>query len=226
MYKLLAMKAYKQMNLKKEQRALWSYFTILSLVSFGILFSPVFAQQDESIETKPQINLDVQKAYDEEGNLNRLDSSWSWSWNWKELNRNHDSIWNKFHDHYKRTTNDINSQKFFDSSFMSFLNDSIKQNLINGFHWPSPNYWNELSFTNSQNWEYIFDMKNVVPDKENLESLVNRQKKFNQRFKEYHKAHRKLLEKYFYEFQNEDLDSEIQPKSRPKPNNSDKLKQI
>ncbi len=195
------MKAFKQFDLKKEQRTLWSYSTVLILVCFVVLLSPAFAQEQDSIEGKPQIKIEVQKEYDEDGNIIGLDSSWCWQWNGAHVyNFNHDSLWSKLHEHYNRIMFDINSRDLFDSLKISHWNDTSSH-----FH----------------NWSHLFnkdfELNSFIPDKEEMENFRKQHEELMERFREYQKEHKKLLDKYFFEHQNEDLNPEAEPKDIPRP---------
>ena len=64
------------------------------LVSHGLIFS----QQDPGEDVpKPDIKWDVQRHFDENGNLLRYDSTYSWSWSNKNFNKTDlDSLFERF----------------------------------------------------------------------------------------------------------------------------------
>ena len=69
------------------------YFTAGFVLALILIPVPGSAQKDpEKEERKPEIKWDVQKHYDENGNLFLFDSSYSWSWS----NHNFDSILHSF----------------------------------------------------------------------------------------------------------------------------------
>lgn len=219
------MKAFKQLNLEKEQRALWSYLTILSVVCFVILFSPVFAQQEEVIEEKPQIGIDVQEEYDEDGNLIGYDSTWSWHWNNSQFrNIRNDSAWSRFHSNLDRMMYDINSEKIFDSLNFTFWKDSSYQHMWRDFHGHSKDFFNDSSSVHFHDWSPNFEK--FFPDEETMEKLRSHQEEFMDRFRNYQEEHKKLLDKYFYDYQNEDRDPNEEPKDVPKPTNKSKSGKI
>jgi len=198
------MKAFKQINLEKEQEALWSYISLLSLICFVVMFSPVIGQTEDSLEEKPQVKMDVQKEYDKDGNLVSYDSSWRWNWkNNAHFNIDHDSVWTRFNDHWNRVMYDIHSRDFFDSLNIHQWSDTM------AFHFKD---W-------GKSMENFMEEERYKPDKETIEKWQKQHQEFMERFKEYHNEHKKLLRKYFYEYQNEDLDPNETPQAPPKPEN-------
>ena len=75
------MKAFKQINYAHENRIVFGYVALLSLICFMIMLSPVFAQDLNSPDkNQPRVHYDVKKEYDKDGNLTGYDSTYSWYW--------------------------------------------------------------------------------------------------------------------------------------------------
>lgn len=72
---LNAMKAFKSISYKKEISVFWGYSMLLTMISFLVILSPVFAQSDSDIFTRPDVKVEVKKEYDENGNLICIDST-------------------------------------------------------------------------------------------------------------------------------------------------------
>lgn len=205
------MKAFNQFDFKKEQGALWTYLSILSLVCFFIMLKPVFGQVDDSIEDKSQLKMEVEKEYDDDGNLTGYDSSWSWYGEDSHYYASkHDSVWTKFHEHWNRVFYDINSRDFFDSLNIHQWADTMS------FHFKD---W-------GQNMEEFIEEERFKPDKSTIEKWHKQHEEFTEKFKKYHEEHKQLLNKYFYQYQNEDLDKNAEPKDIPKPKHKDKTGEI
>lgn len=80
------MKAFKQINYAFENRIVFGYAGLMSLLSFLIMLSPVFAQElNHQENNQPGVHYDVKKEYDKDGNLTRYDSTYSWYWSDKQL---------------------------------------------------------------------------------------------------------------------------------------------
>ncbi|MCF8378139.1 MAG: hypothetical protein K9H49_01100 [Bacteroidales bacterium] len=95
------MKAYKQFSFQKEKKFLLSYAFCLIILGFTIMFSPVLAQDKESLNNEPTLRVEVKKEYDETGNLVNVDSTMIWSWNGIDFNFDQlDSSYNEWNDLY------------------------------------------------------------------------------------------------------------------------------
>jgi hypothetical protein len=196
------MKAFKQFSFDKELKALWSYVSVLSFICFLVMFSPVLGQTEEPIEQKPQVKIDVQKEYDEDGNMTGYDSSWNWHWQGNShFDIHHDSIWTRFNDHWNRVMYDIYSRDFFDSLNINQWADTM------AFHFKD---W-------GRSMENFMEEERYKPSKETIEEWQKQHQEFMESFKEYHMEHKKLLRKYFYEYQKEDMDGNEEPQMPPKP---------
>lgn len=131
------MKAFAPLSLSFENRLVWTYATILSVVSFFILLSPVLAQEDNFLG--PDLQLEVKKEFDDAGNLISVDSSKTWFWSGKEFsNHEFDSIWRSFRQEFQ----DAFAENFENKKFLDQLN-----------HPPLHNYWH---WNNSDSTAYSF----------------------------------------------------------------------
>lgn len=89
------MKAFKQISMLHEKKFVWSYATLLSILSIFVLVTPLLAQESDSLVDKPKIDIHVNKKFDKQGNLQRYDSTYSWSWSGSNLqNKQMDSLMN------------------------------------------------------------------------------------------------------------------------------------
>ena len=97
------MKAYKQINFSYENRIVFGYAGIMSMLSFLILLSPVFAQDNEPLpKNEPKVHYDVKKEYDKDGNLTGYDSTYTWFWSDKGFGmRDYDSLIERFNQQFK-----------------------------------------------------------------------------------------------------------------------------
>ncbi len=205
------MKAFKQFDFKMEQRALWSYLSFLSLICCLIMFTPVFGQEVDSIEDKAHLKMEVEKEYDDNGNITGYDSSWNWhGGNNQHYDFKHDSVWTQFHEHWNRVFYDINSRDFFDSLNINQWADTMSFHFKNWGH----------------NIEELLEEERFKPDKNTIDKWHKQHEEFTERFKKYHNEHKQLLKKYFYEYQNEDMDEEAKPQDIPKPTHKDKSGKI
>ena len=104
------MKAFKQISYSREYKLFWSYSVFLSLLGLFILITPVLAQEPGNEHSEPKVKIEVDKIYDEDGNLISVDSSKTWCWSGKSFSFDQkDSIWDNiaenfdhfFHRNYK-----------------------------------------------------------------------------------------------------------------------------
>jgi len=219
------MKAFKQINFGFEYKAVFSYAAILCLMCSFIMLNPLFGQeQDEQNSNKPEVRIDIQKEYDENGNIIGYDSTYKWFWSGKEITTmNFDSIFEKFHndfDHWNGNSernhfgpfgnfhypggqwNDIDSSLYadldhlFDEGFMDRFN-------FNYDHFP----FNDSTITSHfdfdpngtplEEFDQKFNMDDFLGNQELFEQLNRNQEAYMERFKEYQKEHQLLIEKYF-----------------------------
>ncbi|OQX77507.1 MAG: hypothetical protein B6D61_07080 [Bacteroidetes bacterium 4484_249] len=184
------MKAFKSIDFSFETKAVISYAFVLSFISFFIMLSPVFAQQeDEFLKNKPQVKIDVNKQYDNYGNIIGYDSSFSWTWMGKNLPvEKLDSVFKQLHSDFEFSWDDYNILPA----------DSL-----------------DISFFNSDNLDKYFDrdfnLDNYFPDEQFSEQFSEKQDAYISRFNEYLKEHQRLIEKYFREPFKEEENLEIKP---------------
>jgi hypothetical protein len=74
-------------------------FSLVSvlMLSGSIFINLSFAQKKEA--SKPRVNIDVNKKYDEKGNIILYDSTYSYSWSGPEYDIDFDSVFKRFHHH-------------------------------------------------------------------------------------------------------------------------------
>ena len=195
------MKAYKSINFSFETKAVISYAVVLSFISFFIMLSPVFAQQEDEFRgNKPKAEIDVNKQYDENGSISGCDSSFSWTWKGENFPlEDLDSIFNEFHSKF-----DISWNRYFvhpsDSFNISHLNfDKFEKYFYQNFdidkYLPDENFYKEY-----------------LPDEQFLDQLGKKHDDFIDRYNEYLKEHQKLIEKYFQEpFYKKEENPEVKP---------------
>lgn len=207
------MKAFKQINLSFENRMVFSYAAILCFLCSFIILNPLFGQEKEDQNSnKPEVKIDVQKEFDEQGNVIGYDSTYSWYWSGKEItNMNFDSIFESFHEDFDH------------------WGDCFKRNHFEPFgHFYHPGWqWNDLDSSLYSGLDQIFDKEFM--DRFNFQTehfpfhdstiasffdfegfdqkFRKNQKDYLNRLKEYHEEHQQLIEKYFGEpFKENDQD--------------------
>jgi hypothetical protein len=242
------MKAFNQIDMSTEKRVLLSYASILSILSFFILLSPLFGQERDTLHNKPEVCIDIKKDFDEDGNLTGYDSSYSWFWSGKDLIPvDVDSLIRHFRKHsggfgflwsedpfrfYPITPDSLWSRyKNFDqpdSSRYSYLDEFFNDDFFERFDLfipPYPYYhrWDyhkddSLGISYFDN-EYWDRFFDEHLNREGLnEKLQEQQRNFEERYEKYLEEHRKLIEKYFNTPYQED-DQTPEMKKKP-PSNS------
>jgi hypothetical protein len=214
------MKAFKQINLNFENRIVFSYAAILCFLCSFIILNPLFGQEkDDSEPIKPEIKIDVNKEYDEHGNIIGYDSTYSWYWSGKANSTlNFDSIFKHFQDDfdhwgdcYKRSHfepfghfhhpgwrwNDI------DSSLSSNLDYFFDEEFMDRFNFHNKNFpFNDstiISFFDFEGFDQKFNPDEYLNDRELFEKFDKNREDYLDRFRKYHEEHQKLIEKYFGE---------------------------
>ncbi|MCD4732463.1 MAG: hypothetical protein K8R74_17810 [Bacteroidales bacterium] len=197
------MKAFKQINLNFENRIVFSYATILCFLCSFIILNPLFGQEKEDQNSnKPEVKIDVQKEFDEQGNVIAYDSSYSWYWSGKEISSlNLDSIFESFHEDFDH------------------WGKSFKRNHIEPFsHFHHPGWqWNDIDSSLYSSLDQIFDEDfeeyfnfkyehfpfhdSTIASFFDFEGFDQKfrenQKDYLDRLKKYHEEHQQLIEKYF-----------------------------
>jgi hypothetical protein len=220
------MKAYKQINIGFEKRVVFGYAGIMSMLSFLILLSPVFAQEDEPIQkNQPKVHYDVKKEFDKDGNLTGYDSTYTWYWSNKGYEMpDFDSLFENFNHHFFQFGDPLDWTQQFrsmppldqfwywnnsDSSGMLKGDSSINQ-YFHGDVWshitPAPNQWEfhlgdslGLSFHDFDDLSEFFnhDFYKYFPDNDLFKKNWEHQDELMNKLKEYQKEQQKLFEKYF-----------------------------
>lgn len=167
------MKAYKQINLGFEKRIVFSYAALLCFIGSFIILSPVLAQDSDTTGSNdPEIRINVQKQFDDQGNVIGYDSTYTWYWSGKEISDlDFDSIFEQFN--YK-----------FDH-----LGDCFKKDHFQPFgYFQHPGWqWDDKDSSWTSGLDEFFDEFN-----ENRDDYLDRIRKYNE-------EHKKLIEKYFGE---------------------------
>ncbi len=211
------MKAYKPINLSFEKRIVFSSAVLLSFICSFIVLSPVIAQ--ESDKDEPDVRIDVEKEYDEQGNIIGYDSTYTWSWHGKDFDEFHDSIFS----HFKHCWPSQNWQWHeMDSSLHSYFNNDW----FDRFHFHDSL---GISFHDFDDmhlfFEEEFDIGEYLPDEKFFEEFNQKHSEFMESFDEYQKEHQKLIEKYFRQpYHKGDSEPESEPNKyspdQSKPDNS------
>jgi hypothetical protein len=221
------MKAYKQINNSFENRIVFGYAGMLSLLSFFILLSPVFGQDTEpNQKNEPKVYYDVKREYDKDGNLTGYDSTFTWYWSDKGFGRHdYDSLIDQFNQKFNLFDQDENwlkNQPFFaipnEEHFWSWngqdsvgvlLNDSTFSHFL--FDDPFG-----LSFFGlddlSKFFDHSFDMDQYLGDTITTKNPFDQNGDFLERYKEYQKEQQKLIDKYFGK---PNQNNKSEPKSEP-----------
>ncbi len=195
------MKAYKSINFSFETKAVISYAVVLSFISFFIMLSPVFAQQEDKLrDNKPKAEIDVNKQYDENGNITGYDSGFSWTWKGENFPvEDLDSIFNEFHSKFYISWNEYfaHPSDSFNISHLNFdnFNKYFDRNFDIDKYLPDEDFYQEY-----------------LPDEQFLDQLSKKHDDFIDRYNEYLKEHQKLIEKYLQEpFYKEEENPEVKP---------------
>ena len=182
------MRAFKQINLKSEKRLVISYATALSLIGCLIIFSPVFAQDQDSTSLVPRTHVEVHRNYDAQGNLEEFDSTWSQTWNSGNLDQaTFDSLFSQFN--------------MFGSGFNPWVlnpNDSIpmepfgfNEDFFGDFDFPTIDSLNPGGFNQPRiNGSSHADSLDLHTFQEQYMQMMERMNQFRLK-------HRKLMEEYF-----------------------------
>ncbi|MBN2175635.1 MAG: hypothetical protein JW731_16010 [Bacteroidales bacterium] len=215
------MKAFKQVELKLERKIVYSYAFTLGFLSFFIILSPLFGQiESDTIRTNPEIKINVNKQYDENGNVIGYDSTYSWHWSGKNYNFNgFDSILDNLSfriPHFDRNYffNDSTGSAFFNDEWFYFPDfhfprfndstgqflDSLGMSLNDFFKLPGYNH-NDLK-------------QKLAPGDDFFDQFQQEHKDFIERFRKYQEEHQKLLDKYFNQsFENDSILQNIKQNS-------------
>ncbi len=233
------MKAFRQINLQLENQMVFSYAAILCFLCSFIILNPLFGQENDEQDSKPEVRIDVNKEYDENGNVVGYDSTYKWFWSGKEItNMNFDSIFEKFHNDFEHWNDNFERNHLhsfgyfhypggqwnhFDSSLYSNLNDLFDEEFMDRFNFNHDYFrFSDSTFTsyfNFEDFDQKFNMDDFLGNQELLEKLNEDQEVYMERFREYQKEHQQLIEKYFGEpQQNNDEDIEYD-QNKYKPEN-------
>lgn len=220
------MKAFKQINLSFENRLVFSYAAILCFLCSFIVLNPLFGQvQEKADSNRPEVKIDVQKEFDEQGNVIGYDSTYSWYFSGKKLtNFDFDSIFEGSQDYF----NDWNKyfdRKYFKQYSQLLYQDWQWQNLDSSMFSDLGNLFDEefLDQLNFRNEYFPFYDSSISF---NFEEFSHQFKEdhndYFERLKNYQEEHQQLIEKYFGEpFKEDETDVKYdQQKYSPQKNNS------
>lgn len=165
------MKAFKQLNFRRELKLVWGYSAALIIIGVLIMVRPVLAQDEKSV---PEVKIDVQKKFDEQGNLIGMDSVRTWTWSGDHFSQEEfDSVWRDFHSRFDH----LMKENFNGYSFND-LPDMHNFWLWNGEDSTAYSHFDRLDeFLNEDFKEYM--------------------KEFEERLEAYQREHQQLIEKYF-----------------------------
>lgn len=191
------MKAYKQINLSFEYRVVFSYALVLCFISFFIMLTPALAQKDSQPKNdKPEVRIDLQKEFDDLGNMIFFDSVFTWSWNGQDFPAEKlDSI-------FKNLNNGFENFSYnYKLHFKDYLNDS-----------------KDISYFNFDDLDQLldknFNFDEFFPSDEYLKNFQFDNEEFKDRFRQYQEEHQQLIEKYFKHPYNSEEDE-----TKREPNN-------
>lgn len=212
------MKAFKQINLNIENRLVFSYAAILCFLCSFIILNPLFGQtNEEQNPDKPEVRINIEKEFDEQGNIIVCDSTYSWFWSGKEIaDINVDSIFEKHHINFKYFDEYFERNHFepfthfqdhdwqwsdIDSNMYSDLDGLFDEGFMERFDFDTEYFQFNDSTINSFFDYKKFDQK-INTDEfwskhELFEKFNEDQEVYFEIFKEYQKEHQKLVEKYF-----------------------------
>lgn len=205
------------------------------------MISPVFAQWDESIE--PDVKINIEKEFDEDGNLVGVDTVKTWSWSGHQFSEHDfDSVMDHFSDHFEDflprnfdhfsfhdMPNGPPLHNFWewnedDSSAFSQLDEYFDESFFEDFqdHFQMPLTLNDWDFPGSDSAGLSFHDFGFLEDHFD-EDFHNNFEDLQKRMQLYHEEHQKLIDKYFREpSQLEDLDPDEKPRqSIPLPDNNE-----
>lgn len=224
------MKSFKQIDLRLENRMVFSYALMLCFLCSFIMLNPLFGQEkDEQNHNKPEVQIDVNKECDENGNVVGYDSTYKWFWSGSEItDMNFDSIFEKFHNDFDHWNDNFERNHFepfgyfhypggqwnhFDSSLYTNLNDLIDEEFLDRFNFNHdffPFYDSTItSHFDLNDFNQKFNRDDFFGNEELIEKLNEDQEAYMERFRRYQKEHQQLIEKYFGEPNNgEDNDIE------------------
>jgi hypothetical protein len=238
------MKAYKQINYRFENRIVFGYAGLMSLLCSLILLSPVIAQDTiDHNRNQPKVHYDINKEYDKDGNLTNYDSTYSWYWSGDgSLWQNYDSLFKQFHRQFDILDENWNWSgiiPFYDLKDQNHFRycdklDSIDfqtgDSSLQHFFYSSPGlglfpFYNDLGhFSDSLDMSFFhfddlsklfdhqLDIDRLLKDDNTLRELMEQQDEFIERFREYQNEHQKLIEKYFYQ---PEQDKDKSPQNQP-----------
>jgi len=185
------MKAFNQINFQMEHRLVWSYSVALIFIGLFIMFTPVFAQQDDA--DAPDVKVDIKKEYNELGTLIRVDSVRTWCWSGEQFSQQKfDSLWEDISG---------NLDHFLPRNFDYFRFNRMPPGP------PMHNFW-RWNGEDSSAYSYFHDFDQYA------ETFEENFKDYSERIHKYKEEHQKLIEKYFRKpYQDEDIDPEAEPKN-------------
>lgn len=204
------MKSFKQIDLRLENRMVFSYALMLCFLCSFIMLNPLFGQEkDEQNHNKPEVQIDVNKECDENGNVVGYDSTYKWFWSGSEItDMNFDSIFEKFHNDFDHWNDNFERNHFepfgyfhypggqwnhFDSSLYTNLNDLFDEEFLDRFNFNHDFF----PFYDSTITSY-FDLNDFS------QKFRDEHEDYMNRLKNYHKENQQLIEKYFGEPNQED----------------------
>ncbi len=206
------MKAYKQINNSFEYKIVFSYAGLMSLLSFFILLSPVFSQEDKPIQkNEPKIHYDVKKEFDKDGNLTGYDSTFSWYWSDRGFGiHDFDSLFEEFDQNFNFLGDQRNWSGVHpfgglphDSPFWNWNGEDSsgvfqQDSIFNRFFYKDPLNYSFFDFDDfSDFFDHRIDIEQYFEEKGLNNKHFEQELEFWDKIKEYQKENQKLIEKYF-----------------------------
>lgn len=235
------MKAFKQINYAFENRIVFGYAGLMSMLCFLIMLSPVFAQEFSHPDiSQPGVHYDVKKEYDKDGNLTRYDSAYSWYWSEGQQGvTGYDSILKHIQEqmdlfsgnwNWPGTIPDVPHKDGFNywnlpdssgiafsdsSSYNPWFGDTWSGITLSPFHDFSPNDSLDGNFFPYDDLSKLIDQRfgfdDFMNSDESLKKIMEEQDAFFERFREYQQEHQKLIEKYFSQPDQRGLNPQNEP---------------
>lgn len=186
---------------------------------FIIISACAYAQKGDSLkqsksEEEPAVSINVQKEYDDEGNIIRYDSAYTWSWpdkgifdeeQWKEFEKKMDRFWEdmnvqdenfifgfKFEDHMKENFRELKErleQQYPDSTFIR----GPWEDLIHGQHFNLHGF----NFDNETMEKRPFNKEEIEEFQKRMKDLFDND--LDQRIRKFIEAHKKEIDEIRYQ---------------------------
>ncbi|MBN3034948.1 MAG: hypothetical protein JW861_05135 [Bacteroidales bacterium] len=204
------------------QRFVWGGALMMSLLCVMLTIRPVLAQEDQ---TGPRVKIDVKRQYNDQGNLSGYDSSWSWSWSGRGTPPGWDTLFGG--EHFSRWWDERlfapfdwefltpGPHLFFNPDWPREDSSDFPGHGLGWFHFRMPHFPYPLSqdsadifYREFEDFWDRWDLPGLYEDMPppgvfpndpfpEMEDIIRERQEFMERYRDYIKEHRKLLDKYF-----------------------------